>query len=121
MYLKFDHMHINSIKENLSMAFHNFCLRGGESYIQLNLHESLHNGHVSITAIFWRTVHTFTLVSTSLQWPLSSVPKVASVEGFNCITLSSYQEPCKVLDRHQCSFNILLSLASFVFIVIPMI
>ena len=105
----------------LSMAFHNFCLRGGELYIQLNLHESLHNGHVSITAIFWRTVHTFTLVSTSLQWPLSSVPKVAVVEGFNCSTLSSYQEPCKVLDRHQCSFNILLSLASFVFIVIPMI
>ena len=44
----------------MSMAFHNFCLRGGELYIQLKLHESLHNGHVSITAIFWRTVHTFT-------------------------------------------------------------
>ena len=34
---------------------------------------------------FWGTVHTFTLVSTSLQWPLSSVPKVAVVERFNCI------------------------------------
>ena len=34
---------------------------------------------------FWKTVHTFTLVSTFLQWPLSSVPKVnAVVERFNC-------------------------------------
>ena len=33
---------------------------------------------------FWPTVHTLSLVSTSLQWPLSSVPKVAIVEGFNC-------------------------------------
>ena len=110
-----------SLPLEYGIIFHNFCLRGGELYIQLNLHESLHNGHVSITAIFWWTVHTFTLVSTSLQWPLSSVPKVAVVEGFNCSTLSSYQEPCKVLDRHQCSFNILLSLTSFVFIVILMI
>ena len=37
------------------------------------------NGH------FWRTVHTFTLVSTSLQWPPFSVPKVAVLERFNCI------------------------------------
>ena len=36
------------------------------------------NGHLSITAIFfWQTVHTLTLVSTSLQWPLSCVTKVA--------------------------------------------
>ena len=34
---------------------------------------------------FWRTVHTFTLVSTSLQWPLSSVPNFAVVERLNCI------------------------------------
>ena len=34
---------------------------------------------------FWCTVHTFTLVSTSQQWPLSSVPKVAIVERFNCL------------------------------------
>ena len=34
-------------------------------------------------AVFWRAVHTFTLVSTSLQRPLSSVPKVAVVELFN--------------------------------------
>ena len=34
---------------------------------------------------FWKTVHTFTLVSTFLQWPLSSVPKVnAIVERLNC-------------------------------------
>ena len=32
----------------------------------------LYNGH-----FFWQTVHTFTLVSTSLQWLLCSVPKVA--------------------------------------------
>ena len=39
------------------------------------------NGHFSAMAIFsWRTVHTFTLVSTCLLWPLSSVPKVAVVE-----------------------------------------
>ena len=30
------------------------------------------------------TVHTFTLVSTSLQWSLSSVRKVAVVERFTC-------------------------------------
>ena len=29
--------------------------------------------------------NTFTLVSTSLQWPLSSFPKVAVVKRFNCI------------------------------------
>ena len=33
---------------------------------------------------FWQTVHACTLVSTSLQWPLSSVPKVAAVKRFNC-------------------------------------
>ena len=44
------------------------------------------NGYLSTTAIFfWRTVHTLTLVSTSLQWPLFSVPKVAVLERFNCI------------------------------------
>ena len=42
------------------------------------------NGHLSTTAIFWQTVHTFTLVSTSLQWSLSCVTKVAVVERFNC-------------------------------------
>ena len=36
----------------------------------------LYNGH-----FFRWTVHTFELVSTSLQWPLSSVPKVAVVRG----------------------------------------
>ena len=34
---------------------------------------------------FWWAVHTFTLASTSQQRPLSSVPKVAVVERFNCI------------------------------------
>ena len=38
---------------------------------------------------FWRTVHTFTLVSTSLQWPLFSVPRVIVVERFNCTFLST--------------------------------
>ena len=33
------------------------------------LFQPLYNGHLSTTAIFfWRTVHTFTLVSTSPQW-----------------------------------------------------
>ena len=42
------------------------------------------NGQLSTTAnFFWRTVHTLTLVSTSLQWPLASNPKVAVVEKFN--------------------------------------
>ena len=45
----------------------------------------LYNGH-----FFWRTVNTFTLVSTSLQWPLTSLPKVAVVEGFNCTTVVFY-------------------------------
>ena len=39
----------------------------------------LYNGY-----FFWQTVHACTLVSTSLQWPLSSVPKVAVVKRFNC-------------------------------------
>ena len=47
------------------------------------------NGHLSTTAIlFWRAVHTLTLVSTSLQWPLASNPKVAVVERFNFWQLS---------------------------------
>ena len=54
--------------------------------VQLNL-------HLSTTAIIFfffgggggGTVNTLTLVSASLQWPLSSVPKVAVVERFNCI------------------------------------
>ena len=40
----------------------------------------LYNGH-----FFWLTVHTFTLVSTSLRWLLCSVPKVAIGERLNCI------------------------------------
>ena len=45
---------------------------------QSNLYKRspLYNGHLS-----WRTVHTLNLVSTSLQWLLSSFPKV---ERFNC-------------------------------------
>ena len=50
---------------------------GGQS-IHWLLFKPLHNSH-----FFWPTVHTFTLVSTSLQWPLSSVLKVAVVERFN--------------------------------------
>ena len=41
-----------SFPPEYGIIFHNFCLQGGELYIQLNLHESLHNGHISITAIF---------------------------------------------------------------------
>ena len=44
--------------------------------------------HLQATSLqrlfFWQTVHACTLVSTSLQWPLSSVPKVAVVKRFNC-------------------------------------
>ena len=45
-----------------------------------NLHwrPPLYNGH-----FFWPAVHKLTLVSTSLQWPLASNPKVAAVERFN--------------------------------------
>ena len=43
---------------------------GGQSIPSLLFH-SLYNGHLSTTA-------------TSLQWQLSSVPKVAVVERFNC-------------------------------------
>ena len=38
---------------------------------------------------FWRTVHTLTLVSTSLQWPLFSVPRVTVVVRFNRTFLST--------------------------------
>ena len=52
------------------------------------LFQPLYNGDLSTTAIFFwgggRAVHVFTLLSTSLQWPLSSVPKVAVEETFNC-------------------------------------
>ena len=34
---------------------------------------------------FWLTVHTLTLVSTSLRWLLCSVPKMAIGKRFNCI------------------------------------
>ena len=40
----------------------------------------LYNGQ-----FFWLTVHTLTLVSTSLRWLLCSVPKMAMGERFNCI------------------------------------
>ena len=58
----------------------------------LNYSRSSTNGHLSKTAViiiiiiffFCETVHTFTLVSTSLQWSLSSVRKVAVVERFTC-------------------------------------
>ena len=39
--------------------------------------------------LFWLTVHTFTLVSASLQRPLCSVLKVAVVDRFNCKILRS--------------------------------
>ena len=53
-------------------------------FIQLDLHST--NANLSTTAIFfWWRVHTLNLVSTSLQWPLSSVPKVVVVEKFNCM------------------------------------
>ena len=44
---------------------------------------TLYNG-----LFFWRTVHTLTLISTSLQRPLASNPKVAVVERFNFWQLS---------------------------------
>ena len=51
----------------------------------MKLKERSFAGHLSTTVIFfWQTVHACTLVSTSLQWPLSSVPKVAVVKRFNC-------------------------------------
>ena len=40
---------------------------------------------------FWLTVHTLTLVSTSLRWLLCSVPKVAIGERFNCILYGMVQ------------------------------
>ena len=56
----------------------------------LNYSRTFTNGHLSKTAViiiiiffFCETVHTFTLISTSLQWRLSSVPKVPVVERFN--------------------------------------
>ena len=52
--------------------------------------QPLYNGHLSTTASFFlggrgRAVHVFTLLSTSLEWPLSSVPKVAVVQRCYCM------------------------------------
>ena len=64
------------------------------------------NGHLSTTAIFFlRTVHTFTLVSTSLQWPLFSVPKGPRGGRFRKIQL--YQNSPPTLPRN--SANLILS------------
>ena len=46
--------------------------------------------NLSTTATFFlggrgRAVHVFTLLSTSLEWPLSSVPKVAVVQRCYCM------------------------------------
>ena len=41
------------------------------------------NSHLS-------TVHTFTLVSTSLQWPFFCVPKVAIVESGSTVYQNNY-------------------------------
>ena len=56
-----------------------------------NLHQRPlpYNGQLCIRRPFlWRTVYTFTLVSTSLQWPLASNPEVAVVERINFWQLS---------------------------------
>ena len=48
------------------------------------------NGYPPTTAFFFRrTVHTLTLVSISLQWPLFSVSRVSVVERFNSTFLST--------------------------------
>ena len=52
----------------------------GGQVIHWLLFKPLYNGH-----FFWRTCLTLTLVKTSLQRPLSSVPKVAVVKRLNCI------------------------------------
>ena len=62
---------------------------------------TLYNGH-----FFWRTVHTFTLVSSSLQWPLYSVPKVAVVERINCIQLSPEWEVIEVENTETWSIGV---------------
>ena len=54
----------------------------------------LYNGH-----FFWRTVNTFTLVSTSLQWPLSSVPKVATITCNQAAHLTSSVQYDKILAK----------------------
>ena len=62
---------------------------GGQSMYSL-FFQPLYNGHLSTTASFFlggrgRAVHVFTLLSTSLEWPLSSVPKVAVVQRCYCM------------------------------------
>ena len=52
--------------------------------VELPQRPSLYNSHLSNGHFFWPTVYTVSLVSTSLQWPLSSVPKVVVAERFNC-------------------------------------
>ena len=71
-----------NIEQNLSVLY----VKHSSAALKLsNSHSRTStNGHLSTTArFFWRTAHIFTLVSTSLQWPLSFVPRVAVVERFN--------------------------------------
>ena len=66
-------------------------------YQYVSLREYSHisiNDQLSTTAnvfFFWQTVHTFTVGSTSIQKPLSYVPKVVVVERFNCNTTTGHQ------------------------------
>ena len=81
----------------LHTLYYNFSRDKGSIYSQ-----SSTNGHLYTTAIFWGwTVYTFTLVSTSLQWPLTSVPKVAVVERFNFTTVVFYMTGINHLSKIQ--------------------
>ena len=62
--------------------------------VQSNLHQRppLYTSH-----FFWWIVHTFILVSTYLQWPLCSVPKVAVVKVSNCTVANAKEKQATLL------------------------
>ena len=80
----FDHLYVkNFLGRNVTSHYHNSeiaCTVERPLTVTSPQWPPLYNGHF----FFWRTVHTFTLVSTSPQWPLFSDPKVAVVERLNC-------------------------------------
>ena len=81
-------------KSNLAFLLQNWSVWKSVTFttwfVQSNLHYQppLHDGHPNTKVIFfWRAVHTFTLVSTSLRWLPSAVSNVAVEERFNWITI----------------------------------
>ena len=80
----------NKILSTANRALNNFSVVKAKS---VDYSWTSPNSHLSITAILFfladssyiHSCFNFSKKATSLQWPLSSVPKVAIAERFNCI------------------------------------